>query len=98
MASRASCHRSLAEENAPETERFVASARADRLAIRAHRQVQDAERVTGKCRKLRHAWQSPDDNLVLRVPMRAHELVARATPRQVAHLRTCVKRANRRLR
>lgn len=30
--------------------------------------------------------------------MRAHELVARATPRQVAHLRTCVKRANRRLR
>lgn len=46
--------------------------------------------MSGKSLDLLHAGVLPEDYLVERVAMRAHDLVGRLREHQVAHLRACV--------
>ena len=80
----------LLGERAPEPERLVSCAGDDRLAIRAHRQIQHSMGMSGQrgnhvqCRVLPYAY------LVLgrrrREPVRRHEFMRSQGPRQVANL------------
>lgn len=62
-------------EDFPKPQRLVSGSRDDRLAIRAHRQVEHTERMAGQGDDLLHAGIFPDHDLVLAVAVRANDLV-----------------------
>jgi hypothetical protein len=74
----------------PEAEGLVPGARDDRLAIGAHREIQDATRVPRQRRDYVQRRVLPDADLVLgcggRVAMGRDDLVRSARPREVTDL------------
>jgi len=81
-------------ESVPEAECLVAGAGDYGLAVRAHGEVEDAVGVAGEGDDLLHARVLPHDDLVLRVTVRRHDLVAVLGPCKVAHLAAGVEAAN----
>ena len=66
----------LWREYAPESQGLIASAGHQCLAVRAHGQIQYAERVSCQHGKLAHSrLLPPNDYLVLAIAMRANQLV-----------------------
>ena len=80
----------LPRKHVPEPQRLVPGARDDDTAIGAHGQVEDSVGVAREAHDLRHAGVLPHDNLVLRVAVRADDLVGVLGPGQVADLRAGV--------
>ncbi len=78
--------RSSLGEDAPKTERLVASAGHDRLSAGRHGEVQDAERVASQLGHLDKARVLPEQNLVLGVAVGADELGRVLGPGEVADL------------
>ena len=74
-------------EDVPEPERLVAGARDDGLAVGGHGQVENPVRVARQLGHLHQRRVLPHEDLVLRVAVRAHQLVRVLRPGQVAHLR-----------
>jgi hypothetical protein len=62
-------------EDVPEAKCLVASACDDRLPVGRHGEVEHTERVASERGDLGHRRVPPQHNLVLRVTVRAHELV-----------------------
>jgi hypothetical protein len=63
-------------ENLPESKRFISGTSHDRRTVWRHGQVQHTVRVASQSCNLAHAWISPDNNLVERVSVGAHNFVA----------------------
>jgi hypothetical protein len=80
----------LAGEHVPEAQGFVASASDDGAAVGAHGQVKNSVGMASEGGESLHLGVSPDVDLVLGVPVRAHQLVHRLAEHQVAHLRAHV--------
>ena len=85
-------------EHVPKPQRLVPRARDDRLPVGRYRQVQHPKRVPRERREFRHRRIPPHDDLILRVPVRGHELVDVLTPHEVTHLRPGVHARQRRVR
>ena len=94
-------HRPLAllpREDVPEPQRLIPGARDHRLTVGRYREVQHPQRVPRQRRQLGHRGIPPHDDLVLRVPVRADQLVDVLAPHQVTHLRAGVYAAQRGVR
>jgi len=90
--------KSLAREDVPKPQRLIPGTRHNRLSVRRHGQIQHSQRVASQSGQLGERRVPPDDNLVLAVPVRAHELVHVLRPHQVADLRPRVHRMQGRVR
>ena len=73
-------------EHIPEPESFVPSTRHDALAVRRHRQVENAVAVAGQLGHLGEAGVFPHEDLVLRVPVGRHQLTGVLRPSEIADL------------
>eukprot|EP00166_Cyanidium_caldarium_P006324 ctg_900.g375 len=82
-------------KHVPEAQRLVAGAGHHHCTVRTHRQIQHPQQMSGERGHLAHARIPPQNDLILRVPVRAHQLVQRLAPRQIAHLRAGVHRVQR---
>jgi hypothetical protein len=58
------------------------------LSVWRDGEEEHAKGVSGESGEFTHTWISPDDDLVLTVPVRANDFIHVFTPYQVAHLRT----------
>lgn len=77
-------------EDVPKAKGLVARASHDGLSVGRHRQVQNSIRVPGEFGYLGQAGIFPDEDLVLRVSVSAHELGTVLAPREIADLRARV--------
>ncbi|KAF6004887.1 hypothetical protein F1559_003670 [Cyanidiococcus yangmingshanensis] len=59
-------------------------------AVRTGGQVEYSQQVAGQGRHFLHAWIAPQNNLILRVSMRADQFIHGSAPKQIAYLRACV--------
>ena len=82
--------RARARENVPEPQSFVASARDNGLTVRGDSKIQDAKRVSRERSEFRHGRIPPNDDLVLRIPVRRDDFIDVLRPDEVAHLTSSV--------
>lgn len=67
-------------EDVPEAQCFITRARNNCFAIGTNSQKQDSKRMPNQLRDWRHTRIPPNDNLILTVPVRAHDLVIMPAP------------------
>mmetsp|Transcript_21047 Transcript_21047/g.33768 ORF Transcript_21047/g.33768 Transcript_21047/m.33768 type:complete len:250 (+) Transcript_21047:289-1038(+) len=79
----------------PQSQRFIASSSHHRLTIRRASQIEHAKRVSRQRHNLLHGRILPHHNLIQRVAVRGHNLVAVLAPQQIAHLRASINHFHR---